>query len=255
MRAERLLASVPWRCSRSERVCWARCVVPAPRLSKSSERAASCWAKVRAASAFMMSAREVSTCACCCTTAALYPSSWAMALSRSAWASGDRDLVVGVVDHREHVAGLDRLVVGDEHRRDEPRHLGGDGHLVGLQEGVVGRFLEAADRPPVPAVIPAGDEADQHGPGEEELAFALGGRGGRLSRGRRALRRRRFARGQRNRLGGGRARFRRFRPPDADQLQPLTVRRSLPFPQSPLNETVPFCYRGVDRGAQVVSGR
>ena len=91
---------------------------------------------------------------------------------------GDRDLVVGVVDGRDHVAGLDRLVVGDEHRRDEPRHLGGDGDLVGLQEGVVGRLLEAADRPPMPAVSAAGGKAGEHGAGQQELAPSLGGRRG-----------------------------------------------------------------------------
>ena len=124
---------------------------------------------------------------------------------------GDRDLVVGIVDGRDHVARLDRLVVGDEHRRDEPRHLGGDGHLVGLQEGVVGRLLEAADRPPVPAVMPPAVRATSTAPASRSLPFRLAG-GAEVvvaARGR-ALRRRCFADGQRNRLGGGAARLSPF---------------------------------------------
>ena len=89
---------------------------------------------------------------------------------------GDRDLVVGIVDGRDHVARLDRLVVGDEHRRDEPRHLGGDGDLVGLQEGVVGRLLEAADRPPMPAIIAAGGTGRRAtAPASRSLPFRLAG--------------------------------------------------------------------------------
>ena len=72
----------------------------------------------------------------------------------------ERDLEVAVVDPRQHLAGLDALVVADQHLGQVARDLRRDGRVVGLHIGVVGRDEKAADGPVVPA-IPG--RARQHG--------------------------------------------------------------------------------------------
>jgi hypothetical protein len=60
------------------------------------------------------------------------------------------DLLVQAVDARlcrEHLAGLDRLVVVDRHLGDIARHLGTDQHRMRLHIGVIGRHQKAAGRP------------------------------------------------------------------------------------------------------------
>jgi hypothetical protein len=60
---------------------------------------------------------------------------------------GERSLVIARVDPREHLAGLDRLVVVDRHLGDIARHLGTDQHRMRLHIGVIGRHQKAAGRP------------------------------------------------------------------------------------------------------------
>ena len=54
----------------------------------------------------------------------------------------ERDLEVAVVDPRQHLAGLDGLVVADQHLGEIAGDLGRDGGVVGLDIGVVGRDLK-----------------------------------------------------------------------------------------------------------------
>ena len=71
------------------------------------------------------------------------------------------DPVGAVVEARDHVAGLDRLVVADPHLRDDAGDARRHRDLVGLEIGVVGDLEEAPDGPPVPAVGPGPAEREQ----------------------------------------------------------------------------------------------
>ncbi len=64
------------------------------------------------------------------------------------------------------------LVVADRDSCDEARNPGRDRHFVGLKEGVVGRFLETAYCPPVPAVVAAARAAGEKQSREEQLLLA-----------------------------------------------------------------------------------
>ena len=75
----------------------------------------------------------------------------AAATSALAWSSAT--VKVAVVDPGQHLAGLDRLVVADQHLAQIAGDLRRDRRVVGLHIGVVGRDLEPADRPVVPAEI------------------------------------------------------------------------------------------------------
>ena len=72
----------------------------------------------------------------------------------------ERDREVALVDPRQHLAGLDLLIVADQHLMQVARDLRRDGGVVGLHIGVVGRDQILADGPVVPA-IPG--RAGQHG--------------------------------------------------------------------------------------------
>lgn len=52
----------------------------------------------------------------------------------------ERDPIVALVDLRDHIAGVDVLVVGYGHRRDVSRHLRRNSELPRRNEGVVGRL-------------------------------------------------------------------------------------------------------------------
>ena len=68
--------------------------------------------------------------------------------------------VVALVDPHQHLAGRDGLVVGDLERRHIAADLGADGHIVGLQVGVVGAGEIAQRGQVVPAE--AGQPDQQH---------------------------------------------------------------------------------------------
>ena len=72
--------------------------------------------------------------------------------SAAVWSSAGA--VVTVVDPRDGLARLHRLVVGDQHLGDVAGDLGGDGGVVGFHIGVVGRDLILTDLPVL--VAPAG---------------------------------------------------------------------------------------------------
>jgi len=80
----------------------------------------------------------------------------------------ERHRVVAGVNAREHLARLYRLVVADEHLAQVARHLRRYRDGVGLDIGVVGRDIEAADQPVVPAEIGAASKDDETGTKEEE---------------------------------------------------------------------------------------
>ncbi len=65
-----------------------------------------------------------------------------------------------IVDPGQDLTGLDRLVVGHQHIGDVARDPGRDGRVVGLQIGIVGRFLETAHGPIVIAPISAAGAGD-----------------------------------------------------------------------------------------------
>ena len=64
----------------------------------------------------------------------------------------ERDHEVAVVDPRQHLAGLDVLVVADQHLGQVARDLWRDGRVVSLYIGIVGGDEKAADGPVVPAI-------------------------------------------------------------------------------------------------------
>src|SRR5690606_538238 len=51
---------------------------------------------------------------------------------------GERDAIGPGIDTEEHVAAVDDLVFAHQHLDDGAGHLGGDGHHVALDIGVVG---------------------------------------------------------------------------------------------------------------------
>ena len=63
-----------------------------------------------------------------------------------------RDLVVGIVEHDQRIAGLDMGVLGNRDRLDVAGDLRRDGRRIGADIGIVGRDDEAAVGPPVVAV-------------------------------------------------------------------------------------------------------
>ena len=75
-----------------------------------------------------------------------------------------RQPVVAVVEPRDHVAGLDRLVVRDLDRGDIALHLGGEDGDVALDIGIVRADQEAPVGPPVVAEMAAiAGGGQQHG--------------------------------------------------------------------------------------------
>ena len=84
----------------------------------------------------------------------------------------ERDPEIAVVDPGEHLAGLDRLVVADQHGCDIAGDFRRDGRVVRLDIGVVGRDLEPADRPIVPAEMAGPGEASALAPTRSSLRKA-----------------------------------------------------------------------------------
>jgi hypothetical protein len=64
----------------------------------------------------------------------------------------ERRLVIARVDPRQHLAGLDLLIVVDRHLRDIARDVGTDQNRVRLHISIVSRHQKAAGRPEVIAV-------------------------------------------------------------------------------------------------------
>ena len=82
----------------------------------------------------------------------------------------ERDLEVAVVDPRQHLTGLDALVVADQHFVQIAGDLRCDGGVVGLYIGVIGRDQETADGPVVQAVPGCAGQHRDRGAGQQELA-------------------------------------------------------------------------------------
>ena len=64
----------------------------------------------------------------------------------------ERDLEVALVDPGERLARVDTLIVADQHVAQVARNLGGNGGVVSLYIGVVGRDQILADGPVIPAI-------------------------------------------------------------------------------------------------------
>ena len=82
----------------------------------------------------------------------------------------DRDPEIPIVDPRERLPGLDRLVVADQNLGDVAGNLRRDRGVVGLDIGVVGRNLEPADGPIAIAVVAGAREREQARGGEQRFA-------------------------------------------------------------------------------------
>ena len=67
-----------------------------------------------------------------------------------AWSSAG--WLVARIDAREHLIGLDRLIVFDRHLADVARHFGADQDRMRLYISVIGRHQEAAHRSVVVAI-------------------------------------------------------------------------------------------------------
>ena len=117
----------------------------------------------------------------------------------------EADLEVAIVDARQDLPSLHRLVVVDQHRRDVAGDAGSDRRVVGLDIGVVGRDLEAADRPVLPAEI-GGARDDRGGrAGEQQVAHpVLARRDGRVCNNNRDLGNRSLRDGNERQLYAGR---------------------------------------------------
>ncbi len=72
----------------------------------------------------------------------------------------ERRLEVAVVDLRQHLAGLDLLVVADQHLGDVARDLRRDDGGIGLHIGVIGRFQVAAGRQVIVAKVAGDSDAE-----------------------------------------------------------------------------------------------
>ena len=94
------------------------------------------------------------------------------------------DPEVAVVDLGQRLARLHRLVVADQNLGHVARDLGRDRRGVGLDIGVVGRHLEPADRPVLPAEIADGGESGRAS-GREQRPAQRGPRDQVLCEGRR----------------------------------------------------------------------
>ena len=68
---------------------------------------------------------------------------------------------VAIVDSRENLTSFHRLIVSDENLSDKAADLRRHYDLVGLQEGVVSRLLEAAMYPPMPTEAASPSEREQ----------------------------------------------------------------------------------------------
>ena len=113
----------------------------------------------------------------------------------------ERGAVVAIVDPRDHLAGLDMLVVGDRNRRDVARDFRRNGELARGDEGVVGA-LEMTGVVPV-EVAATRDRREQQRPERQRQRTSGRAFAWRVSlpgRGMSGLRRRRgsFARLPRN---------------------------------------------------------
>ena len=80
------------------------------------------------------------------------------ALGERGFGEAFRKRVAGLVDHEQHLAALDLLVVGDLHRRDEARHVRRDLDHVGAHVTVAGPRREHV-------VV---DDAPQHDGGHDD---------------------------------------------------------------------------------------
>src|SRR5579864_3104114 len=82
---------------------------------------------------------------------------------------------LAVVDHHQHVAGLDELVVADPHLAHIALDLGAHRGNISLDEGVVRALDETRDLPPVPGTANAaeqkngGDAVAKHAAHDEPL--------------------------------------------------------------------------------------
>ena len=75
---------------------------------------------------------------------------------------------LGIVDHQHHVALVYRAVLRHLHGSHLPRGADGDGHDVGVHEGIVRGLFVGGDE----AVDPPGGEGDDQAHSEEDYAFA-----------------------------------------------------------------------------------
>jgi len=80
-----------------------------------------------------------------------------------------RSVVIAWIDARNHLPGLDRLVVVDRHFGDIARHFGADQDRVRLYVSVIGRDQKAADRPVVVAVTCGRRDKQQRPAGDQQL--------------------------------------------------------------------------------------
>ncbi len=81
----------------------------------------------------------------------------------------ERHLEIAIIDSCQHLAGLDALVVADQHVTQVAGDFWRDGGVVGLHIGVVGRNQETADGPVIPAVPAGGSEDDGCSAREQDL--------------------------------------------------------------------------------------
>ncbi len=64
----------------------------------------------------------------------------------------ERYLEIALVNPRQYLAGLDGLIVADQHLAQISGYLGRDGGVIGLHISVIGRDEILADSPVIPAV-------------------------------------------------------------------------------------------------------
>jgi hypothetical protein len=87
--------------------------------------------------------------------------------SRWLWRSDHRALAnkraqpVAIIDSRENLTRFHGLIVGDENLSNKAADLRRHHDLVGLQEGIVCRLLEAAVRPPMATKAASPAEREQ----------------------------------------------------------------------------------------------
>ncbi len=84
-----------------------------------------------------------------------------------------RVLVIAIVERRQHIAGLDLLVGGDIHFRNESRDLWGNRGNIAFDIGIVRRHHEPARRPPLISIPAATGEQRQHDDRQDKAALAL----------------------------------------------------------------------------------